>query len=600
MNLAKKSIQSLVISYKYAWNISKWSLMAVSFSRVILGLVPLLSIWLLENLLDSMATSLSGDKVFYVAIIIYLVAMASVTFFSFAFNKITEIIKKILQYKFDLDVKGNLLTGAQKVPYMEFEDSVFQNRFIRALTGQKSMLNLIDSSTSILQALISLMSLMWYLVNVSYLFGILLFILVIPLTVLDITYGKQRFNLSRILVEKGREEGYYESLLVSRESLKELRMNNLEPFFVDKWKQKFQENHKEKIKQEIKQTKWLVLSNIILWGSFIGSGSYVLFLTVRGQLTIGVFTAVIQGVQKLQGVVPSLTNSLARYFEYSLHVQDYSNFIPAYAKENGTKSINKVESIEARDLSFQYRNQTIPTIKNINFRITPEKKIAIIGENGAGKTTLVKCLAGLYETTDMITLNDSLDISEVVQNQYRARLSVLFQDFNKYELDAASNIASSNIEQLSNDEKIEKYAKCTGIHTYLNTLKARYSTTLGRLFKGGQELSGGQWQKVAISRALFKEGDFIFLDEPTSALDPESEFKVIKNLLKEVQDKGVVYITHRLNVAMLADEIVLMGEGEIKERGTHEELLNLKGSYFELYNMQMKQMTISRGGAFIG
>jgi ATP-binding cassette, subfamily B, bacterial len=183
-------------------------------------------------------------------------------------------------------------------------------------------------------------------------------------------------------------------------------------------------------------------------------------------------------------------------------------------------------------------------------------------------------------------VNGNKDISTINERSLWARLSVLFQDFNRYQLTVKENIGID-----TGPDLIQKYSKITGIDKFIKSLPQGYNSILGRLFKGGQDLSGGQWQKVALTRAVLKQGDFLFLDEPTSALDPESEYEIINSLLKTMENRGIVYITHRINVAMLADEIIVMEEGKIAERGNHDDLIKQEGIYFKQYNQQMELLT---------
>ncbi|MBR7796082.1 MAG: ABC transporter ATP-binding protein [Bacillota bacterium] len=596
----KQIISSLSFSYKSVWGVSRIGLTVILTTKIILGFLPLLSVWLFENLFDSILAAVK-ENAFSIEIMLYLAGLAGTVFFAFAFNKFTDIVRSILIYKFEVKMKGKLFNSAKDISYINYEDPRFQNSFLRAFTGQKNIISVVDSSTTIIQTTISLISVLIYLINISKYFLILLFVMVIPLIFIETKYGKQRFNLSKGLVERGRKENYFESLLIRRESLKEIRINNLENFFILKWQTSYIKNAKEKIKLDIKQTKWLFLANLLLFISFIGSGTYVYYLMVNGLLTIGALAAVLQAIQRLQGIVPSFTGSLSNFYEYTLHVREFINFLPPINKCIEEKeTINSLESIEATNLTFYYPDKLEPSLDNLNLSIKKGKKTAIIGGNGAGKTTLVKCLTGLYDTNDMIKINTEYDISKIIKKSYWDKISVLFQDFNKYDLTVKENIGMTNLDKLENKEAIAKYMKYTGLHTYVEKLPLKYNSVLGRLFNGGQELSGGQWQKLAIARALFKEGDILFLDEPTSALDPESELFVIENLFEVIGDLGVVYITHRINVAMLADEIILMENGRIIEQGSHERLVKQRGRYFELYNKQIEQLKKRRGGVSVG
>lgn len=240
-----------------------------------------------------------------------------------------------------------------------------------------------------------------------------------------------------------------------------------------------------------------------------------------------------------------------------------------------------------QNLTFTYPNQTEPSLKNIHLSIEKGQKIVIIGENGSGKTSLIKCILGLYETEENTICINQIPLHNYDIASYHQRIAALFQDFIEYEFSAQDNIGFGNLHNPNLSEMIAA-AKKTKIHEHISKLPEQYESLLGRHFEGGHELSGGQWQKLALSRALFKDSDMIILDEPTSSMDPESELDIIHELFQGNDDKAVLSITHRLGVAVQADYILVMKEGQIVEEGTHQELLRQQGEYHRLYRAQTK------------
>ncbi|MGG4166476.1 ABC transporter ATP-binding protein [Rossellomorea vietnamensis] len=573
---------------KLAWTEDKLGFLIQFTFKVLLGIIPLISIWLFESLIDSISYSIS-QHVFVFNIILFLLGLSTAAFVTFLLNKFSEIFKSIFTYKLESKLKVRIFEDAINIPYIKYENAEFQNQLSRALGGQKNIINIIDSSFTVIQHMVSIFSIMAYLVRIDYLFIMLIIIMIFPLYIIEVAYGKKRFDLNVRLTEIGREEGYLESLLVRRESLKEVRINSLEDFLISKWKSIFLTNSKARIKLDIKQSKWLIFSNLILFISFLGSGTYVYFLILGGSLSIGIMVAVLQSIQRLQGIVGSFTGNLANFYELSLYVGEFLEFVPKYTQsQNNKRHLTSIDSIEVKNLTFTYPGLNHETLKGIDLTIKRDKKIAIIGSNGAGKTTLIKCLLGLYSTKNEIFINGIYEVNEISRKSLFNRMSVLFQDFNKYEFNVKENISSSNISNAKDIESMNRYTSLTGIHDYLESLPQGYESMLGRLFHGANELSGGQWQKLAIARALFKEGDILFLDEPTSALDPDSEYYLIKNLLEIITNIGLVYITHRVNVAKLADEIIYMKGGEVIEKGSHAELIRLGGEYYKLYQKQVE------------
>ncbi|MEH7538111.1 ATP-binding cassette domain-containing protein, partial [Bacillus toyonensis] len=286
----------------------------------------------------------------------------------------------------------------------------------------------------------------------------------------------------------------------------------------------------------------------------------------------------------------SLIRSISNIYENLLYVKEFSSFIslPEIDDVEDKEEIHGIQEISVQKLNFTYPNQDIQILEGINLTITPGKKIAIIGENGSGKTTLIKCLTGLYETDSSMIHVNGMPLNKIDLNKYFKKISVLFQDFNRFEFTVRENIGFGNLEELANTEKLKEVIKRVGLENHIKSLPNQHDSRLGRFFDGGNELSGGQWQKIAIARCLFRECDLIVLDEPTSALDPKSEVEIMEEFFQYSSDKAVIFITHRLGAAWLADEIIVMERGRIAERGTHQELLHLDGIYKELFVSQSK------------
>lgn len=271
-------------------------------------------------------------------------------------------------------------------------------------------------------------------------------------------------------------------------------------------------------------------------------------------------------------------------------MEDLRSFFLIKESEQNEKScdLDEIKELSVENLSFQYNGQLLPVLKDISFRIRKGQKVALIGENGCGKTTLIKCLAGLYETAPSMIQINGQPLTNIKTESYRKRISVLFQDYIQYNFTARENIGFGNVKKLNDIAEIQRAAKSTGIDSYLTQLPYQYETMLGKFFAGSDELSGGQWQKIALSRALYRNSDLMILDEPTSALDPRAEMEIIEDLFRENNQKAILFITHRLGAASLADMILVMKEGQIVERGTHEELLLQNGIYKKMYRTQSK------------
>ncbi|WP_305456522.1 ABC transporter ATP-binding protein [Bacillus mycoides] len=559
------------------------------FIKVIEGFIPVINIFLFERLINEAAKFInhSGnlEQVF-----VYLACQLATFLLQYILEHLSIINDKYINQKIGLHIKEITFNKMEKLAYIHFENPEFQNK-LQMISGiDQRIVNNVTSSSNLLKECITLISILVYLINIHWVLVVILFIGIIPLFIIEIKNGSSKYELMRNLTPVNREMYYISNLLYRRESVKELRLFQITNFLIKKWRQKYEENNLEEINLLKKQTVWLFASEIILVLVYALTSAFLLYLMKLGRVLVGSLVAVLQAIQNIQASLSSLIRSISNIYENLLYVKEFSSFIslPEIDDVEDKKEIHDIQEISVQKLNFTYPNQDIQTLKNVNLTITPGKKIAIIGENGSGKTTLIKCLTGLYETDSPMIHVNGMPLNKIDLNKYFKKISVLFQDFNRFEFTVRENIGFGNLEGLADTEKLREVIKRVGLENHIKSLPNQYDSRLGRFFDGGNELSGGQWQKIAIARCLFRECDLIVLDEPTSALDPKSEVEIMEEFFRYSSDKAVIFITHRLGAAWLADEIIVMERGGIAERGTHQELLHLDGIYKELFVSQSK------------
>ncbi|MEH7752334.1 ABC transporter ATP-binding protein [Bacillus toyonensis] len=571
------------------WRSCKSHLIFLVFIRVIEGFIPVINIFLFERLINEAAKFInhSGnlEQVF-----VYLACQLATFLLQYILEHLSIINDKYINQKIGLYIKEITFNKMEKLAYIHFENPEFQNK-LQMISGiDQRIVNNVTSSSNLLKECITLISILVYLINIHWVLVVILFIGIIPLFIIEIKNGSSKYELMRNLTPVNREMFYISNLLYRRESVKELRLFQITSFLIKKWRQKYQENNLEEINLLKKQTVWLFASEIILVLVYALTSAFLLYLMKLGRVLVGSLVAVLQAIQNIQASLSSLIRSISNIYENLLYVKEFSSFIslPEIDDVEDKEEIHGIQEISVQKLNFTYPNQDIRILKDINLKITPGKKIAIIGENGSGKTTLIKCLTGLYETDSSMIHVNGMPLNKIDLNKYFKKISVLFQDFNRFEFTVRENIGFGNLEELADTEKLKEVIKRVGLENHIKSLPNQYDSRLGRFFDGGNELSGGQWQKIAIARCLFRECDLIVLDEPTSALDPKSEVEIMEEFFRYSSDKAVIFITHRLGAAWLADEIIVMERGRIAERGTHQELLHLDGIYKELFVSQSK------------
>ncbi|HEU5138325.1 MAG TPA: ABC transporter ATP-binding protein, partial [Bacillales bacterium] len=339
-----------------------------------------------------------------------------------------------------------------------------------------------------------------------------------------------------------------------------------------------------------KRTAWTFAAEVIVTITYGLSGLFSIYLIYRGQLMVGSFVAVLHSVQNIQDSLEMSSRNISDVYEKSLYVNEYRSFLAIDEESDSANKemIEKLDRIKARNITFQYPSRNQPSISNIDLDIPIGKNITIIGQNGSGKTTLTKCLTGLYEASTGELLINGENLKNVDKTSFQKRISVLFQDYVKYMFSVKENIGFGNHENMDNDFMVRNAASKTGLFEEIEKLPYHYETQLGNIFDNGSQLSGGQWQRLALSRALFRDGDLIILDEPTSSLDPLSEIDILENLYAKATDKSIICISHRIGPALLSDEIIVMDHGRIIEKGSHDELIQLNGAYRKLYETQEK------------
>lgn len=404
---------------------------------------------------------------------------------------------------------------------------------------------------------------------------------------ISVVSEKARAKLRRSQAQKTRETEYFWGLFCRKESVKEMRVFGAQRFLRGKWLTARDAMLNEEVRLNSRILAFSNLGEIVKNVFYALNVAAALWLIMRGDISIGEFTACIGVFSSLQITLVSFMYEL-EYFSGCLHMaDDYYSFLSLGETHDGNAECEEMrDCIELENVSFRYPNTEDFALKNIDLKISKGEHIVIVGENGSGKTTLSKLITACYMPESGKVMMDGNDIRKYRKSGYLKNISVVSQNFIKYNMTLRENIAVSNTAGINDDTRIEDAAKQAGISDIAETIGG-FDAELGREF-GGAELSGGQWQKVAIARGIFKDAPVIILDEPTAALDPIIEYEILTDFMNISKEKTSIIISHRIGICTAADRVILMKDGRIVGDGTHAELLNSSEEYRRMWNAQAK------------
>lgn len=564
---------------------------AIALIHILLAVLPVLEIYLISQVINAVTEALEQQLEVQRALFLVGIQLALILI-----RMVLNTVKKILEQKLDIKVvytfNLSIIEKLNAMSYLFFEQPHNYDNLQRALRNLEVFgVNVVFHMLSIAQNSIKLAGLMYLLYNFHSSLPILLLLLIIPLLIIQRIEGKSQYSLFMNQTASSRKASYIGSLLQSKEAAKEMRLFNSKDFFIARWKRIYFKNANERFRVDMKNA-----TNRLYTESFVSIfcfGILSIFIWVGAQskkVKIGDYVALFQAIQETQFSIKDISQSLGQIYRDSLFIQELVSFMDEPATEYvGTQAFPDTlrQGIKVQDLCFQYPTQPHQVLKKISFTIRAGETIAIVGENGSGKSTLVKCLLGLYPPTSGSIEYDGIPLSSFNRESFRERVTAVFQDYMKYEITVDENIRlhDENGDQWIHD-RLRKAKAVAGIDSFVEQLPQKGETQLGTRFSGGVELSQGQWQKVAITRAMYRDFEVIFLDEPTAAVDPITESKIFEDLMQLTKGKTAVFISHRLGSCRHADRIFVMENGELTEQGSHEELTHSAGKYADMFERQ--------------
>ena len=384
---------------------------------------------------------------------------------------------------------------------------------------------------------------------------------------------------------------YIRLLGASNQSAKEVKIFGLGDHLAERYREVSERIYEDNKKVAVKRASVGFLLNLISTGGYYGAYAVVLIRTLAGAISVGTFTFLTGAFSRSRMYIEKILQSFTDISDQALYLKDLFEFFEMQPAIRSTPHALPAprpiqDGFEFRNVGFAYPGSSHMVVENISFRLDSQEKIALIGENGAGKTTLVKLLARLYDPTVGEILLDGIDLREYDVEDLRKEIGVIFQDYMRYELIAKENIGFGKIEDLADQTRIEMAAHKSMASQVIGKLANGYDQMIGRRFDGGVDLSGGEWQKFALARAYMRDAQLLILDEPTATLDARAEYEVFRRFAELTKGKMAVLISHRFSTVRMADRILVLKDGRIREQGTHNQLVALGGQYAELFELQ--------------
>ena len=584
--------------FKLVWDTKKSLLFWMLFMSLFNGVMPvvgsLIGASLMNRLADAYTASQNAVAFSFSIIAVLLGLQFFYTFVNSSISRVYNLVLSISGEQLSNHVKMQIMLKAKEVDMVSFDSPDFYARMENANreAGMRPI-QIMSSTFSVLSTVISIVSYVIVLFAVSWWAPIVIVLVSIPTTIINFVYRKKNVNYQFFRSKNRRQMDYYASTVIDKDLIKEIRMFNLADTFTDKYQAAFQEYYdglrKLRIGECIYGLGAALLTSVVyyLLYLFLARGVY------HGNFPVGDFSLYTGAITAISAGVSSLITSTSSIYEGTLFIENLISFlnekpsiVPTLAEPRHVDR-HVGHTIEFKNVYFRYPGSEKDVLKNINVTIREGETVVIVGFNGAGKTTLVKLLTRLYDPTAGTIYLDGHDIREYDVNELYDMFGMIFQDYGKYAVTVSENIRFGDLGRDAGDPEVREAAQRSGADSFIEALPNGYDTPLMRYFEeNGTELSGGQWQKLAIARAFYTDSDILILDEPTASLDPMAEQEIFNQFNEMRIDKTSIFISHRLSSATIADTILVMVNGEIVEKGNHRELMALGGEYYTLFTVQ--------------
>lgn len=572
------------------WSTNRTLTIILAVFTVAGGLLPAAIAYLGKLIVDSVvAASQTGGKAGMALAYVGLEAIA-VTLLTFS-QRGLSVSQSLLRVLLGQQVNELILQKALTLSLSHFEDSEFYDKMTRARREASNRpLSFVNRTFTLVQDVLALVTYGGLLLQFSLWAVVVLAIAAIPQFIAETRFAGAAFRLFRWRSPETRQQTYLETLIAREDYAKEVQLYQLGRVFLNRYRQIFHRLYRQDRNLTLRRGFWGYLLGLFSTAAFYATYAWIAIEAIAGRITLGDMTMYLMVFRQGQTTFSGALSAIGGMYEDNLYLSNLYEFLEQdVSQSQGTAQRGTIpqDGVRFENVSFTYPGATQPALTHISFHLKPGEKLALVGKNGSGKTTLIKLLTRLYEPTEGRILLDGLDLRHWDIEVLRRRIGVIFQDFVRYQFIVGENVGVGDVEHLENHQRWKIAAEKGMAKSFIETLPKGFYTQLGRWFKSGTELSGGQWQKIALSRAFMrKKADILVLDEPTAAMDAEAEFQIFERFRTLTQHQMVLLISHRFSTVRMADKIVVLEGGKAIEEGTHQELLQAGGRYATLFSIQ--------------
>jgi ATP-binding cassette subfamily B protein len=584
-------------TFKLVWRADWRSAVSMAALTLVSAALPAAIAYVGKMIVDAVVTAArTGAAADRRQALLYVVLELLLMLGSTTVSRGLAFLRELLRATLGNVVNVQILEKALSLELRHFEDADVYDKMQNARREASSRpLSLVLQVFAIAQNAISLAAYAVLLIRLSPWSVLVLVAASIPAFISETRLAAESFRLNSWRAPEGRKLNYLEWILTRDSHVKEVKLYGISSLILERYRRLFEKFFREDRRLALRRMGWGMLLGLLSLAAFYGCYAFVVARAAAGSISIGDMTLYLLLFRQSQNGFQSILSAIGSMYEDALFM---SNLFTYFAIPTGGEAPRiqpalspprgRHNQIELRNVSFRYPQKEVWALRNINLTLTPGEKLGLVGENGAGKSTLVKLLLRLYDPTEGEILYGGINLKDMDPADLRSRIGAVYQDYVRYQFTAAENIGLGEVAHVEDRPRIEEAARRGGAEMVINSLPKRYDTVLGSWFESGQELSAGQWQKLAVSRAFMRDAEVFILDEPTASIDAEGEHELFEQFKSLAAERTAIIISHRFSTVRMADRIAVLHEGRLEELGSHRDLLSRGGRYAHLFGLQAR------------